>query len=710
MAGQATNIALPYPPLSPGSLWRRWDLHIHSPASALNNQFPNDATGSPDWNLYITRLEQLADVHAVGITDYFSIDGYKKVLEYHRSGRLKNLSPILPNIELRLSNIVYTSQGENKPKRLNVHVLFSELLEPETIEEHFLRQLPFIYLGRPQAQNEVWNASHQQIEDLGRRIKQEQTTFKGSDFSVGCTVVTVNINDVKELLENRGSLFKDKYLIVLAEEGLSLIKWEGQDHQVKKVLLQGSDALFTSNQETRKWALGLKDLSPDSFRAEFGSLKPCLHGSDAHSLDAIGRPDEKRYCWIKADTAFEGLKQILYEPAERVFIGEQPPNPKNDYQVIESVTITKAPDWFSGRPILLNADLVAVIGGRGSGKSALAELIAFAGGAETFRESKSVEDSFVFKASKKSATNPTPMTGSQIKLRWRSGDDPAVEMKENLRHDLGVEKVKYLPQKFVETICAPENTEKLEAEIERVIFQRIPKTDRRGASDLRELRNIRGGAVQVKKKQLRTSIERLNRNIFETFNEVNLKQSKRAKLQKDRAELQKLILKPTELPDVNPDDQAEVDNLTARKQVLEASIAGFNEQLSTIETIEARMASFANEVGSFNEETAELLPSVQLDSRKTEFEIKLPPNYKDILADRSRKLSELILSLTDGADDRLAPVRQKIASLTEQFQITDAKRLEYEAFQKDKQLLEDSISALQNDINHIETVIEPARG
>ena len=128
----------------------------------------------------ITKLEQLADVHAVGITDYFSIDGYKKVLEYRRSGRLKNLSLILPNIELRLSNIVYTLQGENKPKRLNVHVLFSELLEPETIEEHFLRQLPFIYLGRPQAQNEVWNASRQQLRILAAESNRSKRRLRGA--------------------------------------------------------------------------------------------------------------------------------------------------------------------------------------------------------------------------------------------------------------------------------------------------------------------------------------------------------------------------------------------------------------------------------------------------------------------------------------------------------------------------------------------------
>ena len=80
-------------------------------------------------------------------------------------------------------------------------------------------------------------------------------------------------------------------------------------------------------------------------------------------------PRRKKYCWIKAGLNFEGLKQILYEPEERVYIGEKPANLKNDYQVIESVTLDNAPDWFGSLTVPLNEDLISIIGPRGSGKS-----------------------------------------------------------------------------------------------------------------------------------------------------------------------------------------------------------------------------------------------------------------------------------------------------------------------------------------------------
>ena len=61
-----------------GSEWRKWDLHIHTPGTAKNDQYGN----SDDvWEKYIDALEK-SDVKVFGITDYFSIDNYYKVLKF----------------------------------------------------------------------------------------------------------------------------------------------------------------------------------------------------------------------------------------------------------------------------------------------------------------------------------------------------------------------------------------------------------------------------------------------------------------------------------------------------------------------------------------------------------------------------------------------------------------------------------------------------
>jgi hypothetical protein len=120
--------------LDRGSEWRKWDLHIHSPMSALNNQFPRLQGDEPDWARYLGHLATLQGVAALGITDYFSIEGYRKVRESWRAGNLPNIQLILPNVELRLGTFV--ARGEAY-KRVNYHVIFSDEVSPDDIDDHF---------------------------------------------------------------------------------------------------------------------------------------------------------------------------------------------------------------------------------------------------------------------------------------------------------------------------------------------------------------------------------------------------------------------------------------------------------------------------------------------------------------------------------------------------------------------------------------------
>jgi hypothetical protein len=115
--------------ISRGSEWRRWDLHFHSPLSGLNNQFPKLDSGEPDWESYLGALEALTDISVLGITDYFSVEGYSYVYEARKNGRLKNIALILPNIEFRLNKVIVTG---SETKRLNYHVLFSEAVPPRS--------------------------------------------------------------------------------------------------------------------------------------------------------------------------------------------------------------------------------------------------------------------------------------------------------------------------------------------------------------------------------------------------------------------------------------------------------------------------------------------------------------------------------------------------------------------------------------------------
>ena len=389
-------IAPPVKPAFPrGSEWRKWDLHIHSPLSILANNYTKLAGGIPDWPRFIDCLEK-SQIAVIGITDYFTIEGYKEVRRFQKQeNRLQGIT-IFPNIEFRLNKIVPRFDA-GAEKRLTLHVIFSNELEPQDIEEHFLHDLDFVYEGHPQEPGHNRKLKVSNLQDLGARLKKENAEFTDTPLEVGAKTAVVDEKQICERLAG-DPRFAGKYLVVLADEYLSDIKWTGGSHVVRQSLLQRSDLVFSSNPNSIKWCLGKMPYSEgqDAFISEFKSLKPCIHGSDAHDFDHIGIPCARRgetghvcgagagcdlrYCWIKADPTFEGLRQVVYEPETRVCIQSDNPTPIRSghslSQFIGTETRVNADLTISGIDLPLNHGLVAVAGGKGSGKTALLDLIA----------------------------------------------------------------------------------------------------------------------------------------------------------------------------------------------------------------------------------------------------------------------------------------------------------------------------------------------
>jgi hypothetical protein len=79
-----------------GSEWRRWDLHVHTPETILNDQF----TG---WEEYLQAIEAQPDVKALGVTDYMSVANYSKLKSFKSSGRIPDVELLIPNIEFRMA-------------------------------------------------------------------------------------------------------------------------------------------------------------------------------------------------------------------------------------------------------------------------------------------------------------------------------------------------------------------------------------------------------------------------------------------------------------------------------------------------------------------------------------------------------------------------------------------------------------------------------
>ncbi|MCX6339305.1 MAG: hypothetical protein NTX71_05225 [Candidatus Aureabacteria bacterium] len=395
---------------SRGSEWRKWDLEVHTPFSALNNGFGND------FNAYAkTLLERAVEkkISAIGITDYFSIEGYKhlKTLLSDKR-RLETLVGtdvaekaqailLLPNIEFRTSVIITRPNGSDS--RVNFHVIFSDEIDPFIIEEHFLRELKFTAESNPDSQDERWSLTLANLEELGRRLKKQHKTFQGkSDLYIGMMNAVVAHENVTEALNRQASRFKDRFLMAVpADEDLSECNWNGQAHLTRKLYIQKSHMLFSGNPGTREFGLGKRHSSVQDFIIEFQSQKPSIHRSDSHAYESLFEPAEGRYTWIKADPTFQGLCQILNEPADRVFIGMIPASiervASHATRVVDELRISKIqgsclPEKWFNCSLNLNPELVAIIGNKGSGKSALADILGLLGNTHRYSSFSFLKD------------------------------------------------------------------------------------------------------------------------------------------------------------------------------------------------------------------------------------------------------------------------------------------------------------------------------
>lgn len=126
-------------------------------------------------------------------------------------------------------------------------------------------------------------------------------------------------------------------------------------------------------------------------------VKPMVMGSDNHDARNY---DVTNKLWIKADVTFNGLKQIIYEPEERVFISDTKPECKPDYYVIDKVILND--DEFSSEPIYFNDKLTCIIGGKSTGKSILLHNMA-----KAIDELQVQEKESIVKTSTKELSNTT---------------------------------------------------------------------------------------------------------------------------------------------------------------------------------------------------------------------------------------------------------------------------------------------------------------
>lgn len=307
-----------------GSLWNKWDLHIHSPKTFLANNFQNCSTDD-----YVKAIVD-SGVKAIGLTNYF---------RFHEE-ELGSIKQQLNNQGIVVFlNLEFRTQPPNKEKEeMHVHLIFSDTIEVSKIVG---------FLGR--------------LETLDKKYCQNLTNQEISNTLISYTTL------IKTLEADNEIRHFDDYLFIACPRGDGNYRPadddDGRGATFAVEIDKDSDILFGNSKDTN-FFLGTN-------RYEGAEAKPIVSCSDAHSLEGIG----EKYTWIKANINFEGLKQILWEPGNRVKIQERNPNDtKTGRIIIDKVDFTNSNGKNS--EILFNRDLNSIIGVRGSGKSTLLKNIA----------------------------------------------------------------------------------------------------------------------------------------------------------------------------------------------------------------------------------------------------------------------------------------------------------------------------------------------
>ena len=279
---------------------------------------------------------------------------------------------------------------------------------------------------------------------------------------------------------------KDNILIAVA--GASGDRTSGlnqaADVTVRREIEKFAHIIFSSNPSQREFWLGQKALSKDQIIATYDACKPCLHGSDAHALNTVGQPVGNRYSWIKGAASFDALRQACINPEGRAYVGETPPKSAMPSHVITHVSIHGAPG-FQTPEVPLNPGLVAIIGSRGSGKTALADIIA--AGCDSipvqgWNANENASASFLVRAR-------SLLGGASVNLTWGGGSNDQRPLA--YRPDaVSFPKARYLSQQFVDELCSASGaSDGLVEEIERVVFQSHDPSETNFASDFAELRD-----------------------------------------------------------------------------------------------------------------------------------------------------------------------------------------------------------------------------
>lgn len=198
----------------------------------------------------------------------------------------------------------------------------------------------------------------EQGEDAVRGLLEEYR-ISGSKLGAEDTLCDATIENVASTTKNRGGIAIAAHI-------------DGKKGFIQSVEVGQARKRIHSHEDIE--ALELVDAEKKKDWVEgkvYPKARACIQGSDAHSLNDIGKRPTK----IKvSELSVEGLRQAFKDPETRIRFGQEL-EASYPTSYIEKLEISQG--FFNGLEIRFNPGLNCLIGGQGVGKSAVIEFMRF---------------------------------------------------------------------------------------------------------------------------------------------------------------------------------------------------------------------------------------------------------------------------------------------------------------------------------------------
>lgn len=571
-----------------GSEWRQWDLHVHTPASFHWNgpRF----TGNPitDTALVDQMIVAMNDATPAvfALMDYWSFDGWFALQERLQDPAAPKLHKmVFPGIELRL----------NAPTscRLNAHVLFSDQIDPQALRD-FRSALTVEIIDRPLSEPTLIALARHVAEDKLKHHGFKKSLVDSDDsvaLKAGATIAEINVDSYRKAIKRVPHDHAIGFMPFDTSDGLAEVKW--QDHYAYFLGLFTSSPIFESrNIELRCAFVGEQTTGNAAWFKNFqrglnNVPRLVVAGSDAHRFGDYGKYPSGKCTWIKADPTFLGLLQAIKEPSKRSFIGQKPQKlqevEENRTFFIDSIEVQKKADstlsaaWLESTRIVLNPDLVAIIGNKGSGKSALADIVALLG------NSKQVGHFSFLKKERFRGKSGEPAKQFVGELVWLDGSKEERCLADNPPADK-VQMVRYIPQGHFEDLCNDHvsgNSGAFERELRAVIFDHANEAIRLGALDFDQLIEQQEIGFRDQLGEYRKDLAKLNREIenIEIQRQPPVKSSLQELLVLKRKQLEEHdALKPNAIPKPSADLSEEQQKASSQLEAIAKDLKAIEER------------------------------------------------------------------------------------------------------------------------------------